>query len=72
MNSAFHKTKIPTVDMKVQVYSKFSKNKIRKKIRSASSMRNARIHTPKCRGCCRRTPPTKPRPLLHARALKIF
>jgi hypothetical protein len=26
--SIFYKTKIPTVDMKVQVYSKFSKNKI--------------------------------------------
>jgi hypothetical protein len=26
--SFFHETKIPTVDMKVQVYSKFSKNKI--------------------------------------------
>jgi hypothetical protein len=24
----FHETKIPTVDMKVQVYSNFSKNKI--------------------------------------------
>jgi hypothetical protein len=26
--SIFHETKIPTVDMKVQVYSKFRKNKI--------------------------------------------
>jgi hypothetical protein len=26
--SFFHETKIPTVDMKVQMYSKFSKNKI--------------------------------------------
>jgi hypothetical protein len=26
--SLFHETKIPMVDMKVQVYSKFSKNKI--------------------------------------------
>jgi hypothetical protein len=26
--SFFHETKIPTVDMKVQAYSKFSKNKI--------------------------------------------
>jgi hypothetical protein len=26
--SFFHETKIPTVGMKVQVYSKFSKNKI--------------------------------------------
>jgi hypothetical protein len=29
--SIFHETKIPTVDMKVQVYSKFKKNKIWKK-----------------------------------------
>jgi hypothetical protein len=26
--SIFHETKIPTVDMKVQMYSKFRKNKI--------------------------------------------
>jgi hypothetical protein len=26
--SIFHETKIPTIDMKVQVYSKFRKNKI--------------------------------------------
>jgi hypothetical protein len=37
------------VDMKVQVYSKFSKNKIWKKIESPSSMRNGRFHPPKCR-----------------------
>jgi hypothetical protein len=29
--SIFHRTKIPTVDMKVQLYSKFGKNKIWKK-----------------------------------------
>jgi hypothetical protein len=35
--SFFHETKIPTVDMKVQVYSKFSKNKIWK---------NKNLHAP--------------------------
>jgi hypothetical protein len=42
--SLFFKTKIPMVDMKVQVYSKFSKNKIWKKMKSPSSMRNGRFH----------------------------
>jgi hypothetical protein len=36
------------VDMKVQVYSKFSKNQIWKKMKSPSSMRNGRFHPPKC------------------------
>jgi hypothetical protein len=36
--------------MKVQVYSKFSKNKIRKQMKSPSSMKNGRFHPPKCRG----------------------
>jgi hypothetical protein len=35
--SFFHETKIPMVDMKVLGYSNFSKNKIRKKIKSPSS-----------------------------------
>jgi hypothetical protein len=48
--SLFRETKIPTVDMKVQVYSKFSKNKIWKKMKSPSSMRNGRFDTPKYRG----------------------
>jgi hypothetical protein len=48
--SLFHETKIPMVDMKVRVSSKFSKNKIWKKMKSPSSMRNGRFHTPKCRG----------------------
>jgi hypothetical protein len=48
--SLFHETKIPTVDMKVEVYSKFSKNKIWKKMKSPSSMKNGRFDTPKCRG----------------------
>jgi hypothetical protein len=38
------------VDMKVQVYSKFRKNKISKKVKSPNSMRNGRIDTSKCRG----------------------
>jgi hypothetical protein len=32
------------------VYSKFNKNKIWKKIKSPSSMRNGRFHPSKCRG----------------------
>jgi hypothetical protein len=48
--SIFHETKIPTVDMKVQVYSKFRKNKIRKKVKSLMSMTNGRFNTSKCRG----------------------
>jgi hypothetical protein len=48
--SLFHETKIPTMYMKVQVYSKFSKNKIRKQMKSPSSMRIGRFHPPKCRG----------------------
>jgi hypothetical protein len=48
--SIFHETKIWTVDMKVQVYSKFRKNKISKKIKSPNSMKNGRFDTSKCRG----------------------
>jgi hypothetical protein len=48
--SLFYETKIPTVDMKVQVYSDFRKNKIWKKTKSSSSMRNGRFYTPKCGG----------------------
>jgi hypothetical protein len=48
--SIFHETKIRTVDMKVQVYSKFRKNKISKKVKSLNSMRNGRFDTSKCRG----------------------
>jgi hypothetical protein len=48
--SIFHETKIRTVDMKVQVYSKFRKNKISKKVKSPNYMRNARFDTSKCRG----------------------
>jgi hypothetical protein len=38
--SIFHETKIATVDVKVQVYSKFSKKKFEKKMKSPISMRN--------------------------------
>jgi hypothetical protein len=48
--SIFHETKIQKVDVKVQVYSKFSKNKIPKKIKTPNSMRNGRFHISKCRG----------------------
>jgi hypothetical protein len=41
----FHETKIPTVDMKVQVSFNFSKSKIQKKKKSPSSMRNGRFYT---------------------------
>jgi hypothetical protein len=37
--SNFHETKISTADMKVQVYSKFSKRKFWKKVKSPISMR---------------------------------
>jgi hypothetical protein len=43
--SLFHQTKIPMVDMKVQVYSNFTKNKIWKTIKSPTSMRNGRFNT---------------------------
>jgi hypothetical protein len=48
--SIFHETKIQTVDMKVQVYSKFRKIKISKKVKSPNSVRNGRFDTSKCRG----------------------
>jgi hypothetical protein len=48
--TVFHKTKIQTEDMKVQVYSKFGKNKISKKVKSPNSMRNGRFDTSKYRG----------------------
>jgi hypothetical protein len=47
--SLFFKTKIPTVDMKVHVYSKFRKNKILKKVKSPISMRNGTFNTSKYR-----------------------
>jgi hypothetical protein len=60
--------------MKVQLYSKFNKNKIPKKIKSPNFMRNGRLHTSKCRGklekmgaLCTHSSKTS-RPLLHARA----
>jgi hypothetical protein len=48
--SIFYETKIRTVDMKVQVYSKFGKNKISKKVKPPNSMRNGRFDTSKYRG----------------------
>jgi hypothetical protein len=47
VTSLFHEIKIPMMDMKVHVYSNFGKIKI--KIKSPSSMCNARFHPPKCR-----------------------
>jgi hypothetical protein len=46
--SLFHETKIPIVDMKVQMYSKFKENFFWKKMKSLSSMKNGRFHHPKC------------------------
>jgi hypothetical protein len=46
MISIFDETKIPTMDMKVQVYSKLE---IWKKVKSPISMRNGRLNTSKCR-----------------------
>jgi hypothetical protein len=43
--SNFYETKIPTVDMKVQMYSTFRKNKIKKKVKSPISMRNGTFNT---------------------------
>jgi hypothetical protein len=43
--SSFHESKIPTVDIEVQVYSK-----IWKKLKSPCSMREGRFHPPKYRG----------------------
>jgi hypothetical protein len=54
VESLFHETKIPKVDMKAQVYSKFSKNKIWKKVKLPISMRNGRFNTSKCRGKARK------------------
>jgi hypothetical protein len=50
VNSPFQFIKIPMVDMKVHVYSKFSKNKIWKKVESPSSMKDERFHHSKCMG----------------------
>jgi hypothetical protein len=49
MISNFHETKIPTVDMKVKVYSKFRKIKFEKN-EISNLMRNGRFNTSKCRG----------------------
>jgi hypothetical protein len=50
VNSLFHETKIPTVDMKVHVYFKFFLNKIWKKMKPPSSLRIGRFHPSKYRG----------------------
>jgi hypothetical protein len=50
VNSLFYKTFISMVDMKILVYSNFSKNKFWEKMNSPSSMRNGRFHPSKCRG----------------------
>jgi hypothetical protein len=47
--SLFHETKIPIVDMKVQVSFNFSQKKTWKKIKSLSSMKNGSLNTFKCR-----------------------
>jgi hypothetical protein len=55
VNSLLYETKISTIDMKVLVYSNFSKNKTWKKMKSPSSMRNGRFHPSKCRGKVQKT-----------------
>jgi hypothetical protein len=50
VNSLFHETKISTVDMKVQVNSKFRNLFFLKKVKSPLSMNFGRINTSKCRG----------------------
>jgi hypothetical protein len=57
--SIFHDTKIKMVDMKVQVYSKFSKNKILKKEKSPISMRNGAFNTLKSPGPFSKLPKNK-------------
>jgi hypothetical protein len=78
--SIFHETKIPTINMKVQVCFKF-RNFFSKKVKSPLSMKNGRFNTSKCRGKLQKLevlytppppPPTpkKPKPFLHTRAFK--
>jgi sterol desaturase/sphingolipid hydroxylase (fatty acid hydroxylase superfamily) len=55
VNSLLYETKISTIDMKVLVYSNFSKNKTWKKMKSPSSMRNGRFHPSKCRSKVQKT-----------------
>jgi hypothetical protein len=69
VNFLLHKTKIPTVDMKVWVCSKFRKNFFWKKVKSPLSMNFGRITTSKCRGmlqkmgyCTPNLPPRSPGP----------
>jgi hypothetical protein len=67
--SVFHETKIQMVDMKVHVYSKFSKNKISKKVKSPNSMRNGRFDTSKLGGSLKKwvyCAPILPKALAHS------
>jgi hypothetical protein len=58
MNSPLHHEKIPTMDMKVLVYSNFCQKEFWKKMKSPSSMRDGSFHPSKCKGkvqkweCC--------------------
>jgi hypothetical protein len=47
--SIFQETKIPMVDTKVHVYSKFFLNKFFKEIKFPISMRNGTFNTSRCR-----------------------
>jgi hypothetical protein len=49
INSLFHETKIPTMDMKVQEYFNFNQKNWKNR-KFPSSMRNGRFHPPKYRG----------------------
>jgi hypothetical protein len=63
--------------MKVQVYSKFRKNKIRKKVKSLMSMTNGRFNTSKSRGMLQKMgvlythSPQMPHPIPSPNFLKI-
>jgi hypothetical protein len=50
VNSLFHETKIPMIDMKVQVCSKFRNHFFWKIVKSPLSMNFGRISTSKCKG----------------------
>jgi hypothetical protein len=55
--------------MKAHVYSKFRKNKIKKKVKSPNSMRNGRFDTSKLRGSLKKwvyCAPILPKALAHS------
>jgi hypothetical protein len=69
VNYIFHGTKIPIVDKKVHVWTKFRRKKIRKKVKSPLSMNFERISTSKCRGKLQKMGYCTPNPPQEAQAL---